>query len=364
MYVADMNAGAAPTDYSLTFELYEGVGAGGSLLGRREYTGLTDGFAGFISADFSSVTLQEGQAYTIILVNDTPRWGRVACGNQYGGGTAIYAGAASPTSDALFRVQWQADTTEPMLANDQNDSGWSVTQQIQVGAPIGQSFTAISGNRLADISMYVVDMNAGAAPTDYSLTFELYEGEGAGGSLLGRTEYTGLTDGFSGFITADFSSVTLQEGQVYTIILLNDTQRWGRMACGNQYGGGTAIYAGVPSPTSDALFRVNWHPNPGQLAVMVSNVPPMFEAGSDERSSDGWFTRIFDFTDPGVLDMHTVRVDYGDGMPVEIYPLQQGVRQFEIHHTYTQPGEFTVTVTVSDDDLGAHTDSFRFYYYP
>ncbi|HPM83234.1 MAG TPA: PKD domain-containing protein, partial [Candidatus Anammoximicrobium sp.] len=260
-YVADMNASVAPTDYSLTFELYEGIGTSGRLLGRREYTGLSDGFSGFIAADFSSVTLLDGQMYTAVLVNDTARWGRVACGNQYAGGTALYADSPSPTSDALFIVQWQRDGQPPPLANDDNDTGWTVTQQIQAGEPIGQTFTAISDNRLDTISFYVSDMNASVAPTDYSLTFELYEGIGTSGRLLGRREYVGLSDGFSGFIAADFSSVTLVDGDMYTAVLTNDTARWGRVACGNQYAGGTALYAGSPSPTSDALFVVQWQPD-------------------------------------------------------------------------------------------------------
>ena len=74
----------------------------------------------------------------------------------------------------------------PRIANDDNDTGWSVTQQIQVGEPIGQTFTAISDNPLSTISFYVADMNASVAPTDYSLTFELYEGVGTSGRLLGR----------------------------------------------------------------------------------------------------------------------------------------------------------------------------------
>jgi hypothetical protein len=260
-YVADMNASVAPTDYSVTFELYEGVGVSGRLLGRREYAGLSDGFSGFISVDFSSVTLVAGQMYTATLANDTARWGRVACGNQYAGGTAIYAGAPSPTADALFAVEWQADSSPPRIANETNDTGWSVTQQILAGEPIGQTFTAISNNRLSSVAFYVADMNASVAPTDYSLTFELYEGVGTSGRLLGRREYTELSDGFSGFISVDYSAVTLVDGDVYTAVLINDTARWGRVACGNQYAGGTALYANSPSPTADALFWVEWQPD-------------------------------------------------------------------------------------------------------
>ncbi len=365
MYVADMNPEVAPTDYSLTLEMYEGIGTSGRLLGRREYTNLVDGFSGFVTVDFSSVTLVEGQTFTIVLDNDTARWGRVAVGNQYGGGTALYAGAQNPTADALFRVQWQADGGVPQVGNDDNDSGFSVTQQIQVGEPIGQTFTAISGNRLSTVSMYVADMNPEEAPTDYSLTFELYEGIGTSGRFLGRREYTNLVDSFSGFVTVDFSAVTLVEGWMYTITLDNDTPRWGRMIVGNQYGGGTALYADAPSPTADALFRVQWFPETGHLATIVSNVPPSFEAGPDEvlpAGGGGAFMRIIDFTDPSAGDVHTVTVDYGDGTSPTVIAVPPGERKFVLDHYYEQRGRYPVAVTIADDDLGSHTDSFTVTY--
>lgn len=149
----------------------------------------------------------------------------------------------------------------PQIANDDNDSGWSVTQQILAGEPIGQTFQAISDNGLDAISMYLTDMNASTAPDAYSVTFELYEGIGTGGRLLGEREYTKLSDGFSGYVEVDFSAVTLADGEMYTIAVTNDTARWGRQAVGNQYAGGTALYAGAPSPTAGALFRVHWQPD-------------------------------------------------------------------------------------------------------
>ena len=359
-YVADMNASVAPTDLSIEFSLYEGAGTGGRLLGTRQCMGLSNGFEGFVSADFSAVTLVDGDVYTAVLTNDTQRWGRVAIGNQYAGGTALYADSPSPTSDALFRVTWQPDGSIPQLANDDNDTGWTVTQQILAGEPIGQTFTALSDYRLTHVSFYVADMNASVAPEDRSVTFELYEGVGTTGRLLGRREVDGLTDGFKGFVSADFSSVTLVDGHAYTAVLTNDTQRWGRVAIGNQYAGGTALYADAPSPTSDALFRIGWQPAPSVLTVEVDNVAPAFEAGSDDAlaAGAGDFVRTITFTDPGTLDQHTVTVDYGDGSPVQTVDVELGARQFELTHAFPDAGDFTVTVTVADDDLGTWTDSF------
>ena len=169
------------------------------------------------------------------------------------------------------------------------------------------------------MSFYVADMNASVAPDGPLGHLRVVRGRGDERPAAGHARvHGGLTDGFSGFVSVDFSAVTLVDGQVYTAVLTNDTARWGRVACGNQYAGGTALYADAPSPTADALFRIGWQPAPSVLVVEVDNVPPAFEAGPDEAlaAGAGAFSRTIAFTDPGVLDVHTVTVDYGDGSPV------------------------------------------------
>ena len=69
-----------------------------------------------------------------------------------------------------------------------------------------------------------VPANASVAPDDLAVEMALYEGAGTGGRLLGRRECV-LADGFSGFAEADFGSVTLEAGEVYTVALENDTAR-------------------------------------------------------------------------------------------------------------------------------------------
>ena len=357
-YVADMNAETAPDDYSVSFTLYEGLGTGGRYLGQRDYTNLVDSSAGWVEVDFGEVTLAAGQAYTLVLENDTARWGRVASGNQYAGGTGWYAGLPSPTMDMLFRVQWQPDGAAPLLANDDNGSGWTVTQQIQAGEPIGQIFTAISDHRLAYAAMYMGDMNAAVAPDDHTVEFQLYEGIGTSGRLLGTRESPVLADGFAGWVAVDFGAVTLQAGAIYTIVLENDTARWGRMACGNQYAGGMALYAGAPSTSMDAFFRVAWRPDFGALSTVVSNVAPAFEAGLDEILRQGVLNRTIPFADPGMLDAHAVTVDYGDGTAVATIPVALGAREFTLEHLYEVSGNFAVSIGVADDDAGAGMDGF------
>ena len=58
------------------------------------------------------------------------------------------------------------------------------------------------------------------------------------------------------------------------------------------------------------------------------------------------------FTDPGTADAHTVSVNWGDGTTAQDLSLPAGVLQFSVNHTFTTLGNKTVTVTITDDDLG------------
>ena len=100
-------------------------------------------------------------------------------------------------------------------------------------------------------------------------------------------------------------------------------------------------------------------------AVTVTNVAPDFEAGSNGTvdPANGSFIRPIEFTDPGTNDVHQVTVDYGDGTE-QSFTLPVGNRSFNLSHTYTNSGTFTVTVTVDDGDSGEHTDSFDVEFIP
>ncbi len=67
------------------------------------------------------------------------------------------------------------------------------------------------------------------------------------------------------------------------------------------------------------------------------------------------------FTDVGLADAHSILVDWGDGTPSAAVPLSPvGARAFEAAHTFTSPGFFTVSATVSDADGGISSVMQRF----
>ncbi|HSM57591.1 MAG TPA: PKD domain-containing protein [Candidatus Sulfomarinibacteraceae bacterium] len=86
------------------------------------------------------------------------------------------------------------------------------------------------------------------------------------------------------------------------------------------------------------------------LIVTVLNVAPTVDAGPDQ-TVDGGVPVHFEgsFTDPGVLDTHSIEWDFGDGSGAAgtLTPV----------HVYDDAGVYTVTLTVTDDDGGVGSDT-------
>ncbi|MBD3256752.1 MAG: DUF11 domain-containing protein, partial [Candidatus Lokiarchaeota archaeon] len=83
--------------------------------------------------------------------------------------------------------------------------------------------------------------------------------------------------------------------------------------------------------------------------ISVTNTPPVVVAASDEVVNEAEvveFTGVY--TDPGA-DTHTITWDFGDGVGDvgTLYPT----------HIYTEPGEFVVTLVITDDDGGVGADT-------
>ena len=91
------------------------------------------------------------------------------------------------------------------------------------------------------------------------------------------------------------------------------------------------------------------------LTVTVNNVAPTVVAGLDQRVEPGDLLTINPtFTDPGSSDTHTATIDWDDGTPVTI--IEPAVSPLSTDHIFILTGDFTVTVTVTDDDGDAGSD--------
>ena len=103
----------------------------------------------------------------------------------------------------------------------------------------------------------------------------------------------------------------------------------------------------------------------GSAATFVLNVAPSNVQINPIATIDenGLALLQLTFDDPGTLDRHTVKVDWGDGT-VETLPVAAGARTFTATHQYlddnptgTAADVYTVKATVRDDDGGEATGS-------
>ncbi len=104
-----------------------------------------------------------------------------------------------------------------------------------------------------------------------------------------------------------------------------------------------------------------------QTEVRILNSPPSIgqfinSALNPGDVDEGELVRIHaSFADNGVLDTHTVQVDWGDGSLTEMIPLNQfaGSGIISASHAYSVGGIFTITLTVADDDTGVEVATSR-----
>lgn len=94
--------------------------------------------------------------------------------------------------------------------------------------------------------------------------------------------------------------------------------------------------------------------------VTVTNVAPSLESLSVSPTNPYLPGDVFQFTalfsDPGILDTHIVTIAWGDGSSTQ-YTTEAGVTRVSGSHSYGKAGEYTIMVTVTDDDGGTDTAS-------
>jgi hypothetical protein len=93
-----------------------------------------------------------------------------------------------------------------------------------------------------------------------------------------------------------------------------------------------------------------------EVPITVRNVAPSivsYKLSSDPVDEGRAVTLSGVFADPGMLDTHSVTVDWGDGR-IDSVPLGEGVLEGSIDHVYAEGGpggtSYAISVTVADDD--------------
>ncbi len=98
----------------------------------------------------------------------------------------------------------------------------------------------------------------------------------------------------------------------------------------------------------------------GTTAVTVDNLPPVVDAGPDQVTYEDVIVNLAPatFTDAGTQDTHTAAIDWGDGtVDPGTVAESGGSGTVAGAHSYADPGTYTVTVTVTDDDGGVGADT-------
>lgn len=131
--------------------------------------------------------------------------------------------------------------------------------QIAAQDPIGQSFTTI--DTTVSIGHEFEAINSSAA-NDNDIRYDLYDGYGTGGSLLGSSTFS-LATGFTGFHMVDFSSISLILGNEYTLVssIIGNSSHWGLLASSAD------IYAGGSSVGDWSFFT------PNEVNIRVVGIP-------------------------------------------------------------------------------------------
>jgi hypothetical protein len=96
------------------------------------------------------------------------------------------------------------------------------------------------------------------------------------------------------------------------------------------------------------------------VEVSVVNLAPIVDAGPYAVNYSGEIHGVSaSFSDAGIMDTHTAKIDWGDGSGLEDGSVVEsgGSGTITGSHRYCVPGDYTITVTVTDDDGGKRADS-------
>jgi Ca2+-binding RTX toxin-like protein/6-phosphogluconolactonase (cycloisomerase 2 family)/PKD repeat protein len=96
------------------------------------------------------------------------------------------------------------------------------------------------------------------------------------------------------------------------------------------------------------------------LIVMVNNAAPVLNPIDDAVLDEGIMLSMGPvlFHDAGALDTHSATIDWGDGTPGETVTVDQAARSVFGSHQYGDNGDYTASLTVTDNGGSATTGSF------
>ncbi|MCP8322911.1 MAG: PKD domain-containing protein [Candidatus Methylarchaceae archaeon HK02M2] len=123
-----------------------------------------------------------------------------------------------------------------------------------------------------------------------------------------------------------------------------------------------AISGDLEGACGDVLTSAGTEEDSSQIwfRILMPSIPPTVNAGPDQTVDEGDLVSLEgSFTDPNTEDIHTAVWDWGDGSPAESGTVVEsdGAGTVTGTHAYGDNGEYTVTLTVTDDDGAQGTDT-------
>ncbi|MAE66819.1 MAG: hypothetical protein CMJ18_21380, partial [Phycisphaeraceae bacterium] len=367
---ATFSLGSGTTDYTQTAGSTTLIG--GTLTAATvDIQGGTLGGDGTINGDVvNAATVDPGQSPGRIAVNGTY--------DQTAAGTLAIEIAGPPTTPGVDYDQLDVTGTATLAGTLNVTVAPGVTlvesdvYDILPGATSG-SFEAVNLVGLPvgfgfDVEYQSVDLHVlNAIPNDLS---DVEEGDGI--FVLFSIEDPGAPDQFSA--TIDFGDGTVRP--ITSIFQGSD----GRIAFDSstyEYAdnGEYEIFVNISNNTDMVSMM-------GRTTITVDNAEPIVDAGPNRTVDEGdtvtlsggatdviFTDRGFSNPTAGTEETFTASVDWGDStvepatvtmLPPITFPGGQprSRGRLDAAHAYPDDGEFTVQVTVIDDDGGSHTDSF------
>lgn len=228
------------------------------------------------------------------------------------------------------------------------DDGTSTELSLGVG-----EFSASASHTYAEKGIYqiiitVVDDNGGEAVAEWAVTVGDISPVEAGPDGTINEGSMFLSHGF----LADTDSVT------YTAIVdyYDDTGAFSlQLNSGNTFNlNHTYLDDGVYTVLV-TVYNDGMEYGSDTAMVTVNNVPPSVESLSVSPTNPYLPGALFQFTalfsDPGILDTHTVKIEWGDGTSTQ-NTAEAGITKVSGSHSYAKAGEYKIVVTVTDDDGG------------
>ncbi|MCA9216088.1 MAG: hypothetical protein KDB27_23635 [Planctomycetales bacterium] len=117
----------------------------------------------------------------------------------------------------------------------------------------------------------------------------------------------------------------------------------------------TAFHAYADDGIYDAVLTLSTNRDAAvaPFRVEVANVAPTL-TGIDLYAVGQQATFDAAIVDPGMLDSHSISIDWGDSGAATQFSADAEARRVLANHTYASGGEYTVSISVADDDGASH----------